>query len=114
MLCHKDHPLAAEGTMSWPISRSETTEFARFASNVPWINTICWPQLQFRQHQLATTADPRRMHAEIAATLLELKSTAGVLPPAVMEHKPGSPGSEASVGWTVGNHQLATTATGRY
>ena len=43
MLCHKDHPLAANGTMSWPISRSETTKFARLASNVPWINTICWP-----------------------------------------------------------------------
>lgn len=43
MLCHKDHPLAAVGTTSWPISRSETAEFARFASNAPWINTIYWP-----------------------------------------------------------------------
>ena len=51
---------------------------------------------------------------QIAATLLELKSTPGVLPPAVMQMQPGSLGSEPSVGQTVGNHQLATAATGRY
>jgi hypothetical protein len=59
MLCHKDHPLATLGTISWPESSIARPIMSQVGSECIPIDTIIWPKLRVRHHPVATTANRR-------------------------------------------------------
>src|SRR5882672_7348059 len=46
LLCHKDHELAAVGTMSWPESIAKMLYWTWISFVGRFIRTISWPELQ--------------------------------------------------------------------
>jgi hypothetical protein len=80
-MCHKDHLVAALGTMSWPKTMTKMLGWAGFLCTGPALRSISWPELRVwdASSDRNCRAVPQEGHRIVFVSCSSLKLATGAL-----------------------------------